>query len=107
MRLQGKYDAAQTTPENRNHWAAADGLSADSANGRAVRETLRKRARYEVANNSDAKGIVLTLANYCIGTGPRLQLVTEDARLNRELEASQSPWFATAILRRTFSSLPK
>jgi hypothetical protein len=26
VRVQGKYDAAQTTPENRNHWAAADGL---------------------------------------------------------------------------------
>ena len=31
--------------------------------------TLRNRARYEVANNSYARGIVLTLANDVVGTG--------------------------------------
>ncbi|GIW55548.1 MAG: hypothetical protein KatS3mg082_1952 [Nitrospiraceae bacterium] len=41
---------------------------------------LRNRARYEVANNSYARGIVLTLANDVIGTGPRLQLLTPTPR---------------------------
>jgi capsid protein len=44
-----------------------------------VRRILRNRARYEVANNSYARGIVLTLANDVVGTGPRLQMRRSDA----------------------------
>ena len=66
-----RYDAAVTTEDNRRHWANADGLSANAANSPEVRTALRNRARYEVANNSYARGIVLTLANDVIGTGPR------------------------------------
>ncbi len=73
--VRAKYDAALTTDENRRHWALADGLSADAAASPVVRRTLRNRARYEVANNSYARGIVLTLANDSVGTGPRLQLI--------------------------------
>ncbi len=87
-----RYDAATTNPENYRHWAAADGLSADAANSPSVRRTLRNRARYEVANNSYARGIVLTLANDVIGTGPRLQMLTEDAEANRNIEAAFSRW---------------
>lgn len=72
------YDAARTTDDNRKHWALADGLSANTAASPAVRATLRNRARYEVANNSYARGIVQTIANDCIGTGPRLQLISEN-----------------------------
>ncbi len=50
------------------------------------------RARYEVANNSYAKGIVLTLANDTIGTGPRLQMLTEDAEANRRIEDAFERW---------------
>ena len=59
LRLRAKFDAAQSTPDNRRHWANADGLSADAAASPAVRQTLRNRARYEVANNSYARGIVV------------------------------------------------
>ena len=72
--IRAKYDAAQTTEDNRRHWANADGLSAAQANSPGVRRTLRNRSRYEVSNNSYARGIVNTLANDTIGTGPRLQL---------------------------------
>ena len=51
-RLLGRYDAAVTSDDNRRHWAAADGLSANAANSPDVRRVLRNRARYEVANNS-------------------------------------------------------
>ena len=84
--VRSKYDAAQTTHENRRHWANADHLSANAAASAEVRRTLRNRARYEVANNSYAKGIVLTLANYVVGTGPRLQMLTDDADANRIIE---------------------
>ena len=70
--IRGKYGAAQTTDENRRHWASADALSADAAASAGVRRTLRNRARYEVANNSYARGIVLTLANDVVRTGPRI-----------------------------------
>ncbi len=84
--LRARYDAAATTTDNRRHWANADGLSANAANSPDVRCTLRNRARYEVANNSYARGIVLTLANDVVGTGPRLQMLTSDAEANRVVE---------------------
>ena len=90
--LRARYDAAQTTSENLRHWAMADSLSADSAGSADVRKKLRERARYEVANNSYAKGIVLTIANDCIGTGPRLQMLTSDSDINRRVEAEFSGW---------------
>ncbi|MBX3384533.1 MAG: phage portal protein [Phycisphaeraceae bacterium] len=87
-----KFDSAQTTPDNRKHWAAADGLSPNAAVSPEVRRILRNRARYEVANNSYAKGIVLTLANDTIGTGPRLQMLTGDAAANRRVEELFEAW---------------
>ena len=90
--MRGRYDAAVTNADNRRHWANADSLSANAANNPDVRRTLRNRSRYEVANNSYAKGIVLTLANDVIGTGPRLQLLTEDKEANRRIEREFSLW---------------
>ncbi|HAT10922.1 MAG TPA: hypothetical protein DCS97_10095 [Planctomycetes bacterium] len=77
QKLSAQYDAARTTDDNRKHWALADGLSANAAASPEIRRILRNRARYEVANNSYARGMVLTIANDCIGTGPRLQLTSE------------------------------
>jgi lambda family phage portal protein len=90
--VRGRFDAAQTTPENRRHWSAADGHSADEEASPDVRKSLRERARYEVANNSYAKGIVLTLANDTIGTGPRLQMLAADDELNRAVERDFAAW---------------
>jgi len=90
--LHGRYDAAVTTDGNRRHWANADGLSADSAANPDVRRTLRNRARYEVANNSYARGIVCTLANDVVGTGPRLQMLTGDPDADRRIEQAFSDW---------------
>jgi len=90
--LNAKYDAAQTTEHNRRHWAGADGLSANAANSAPVRRTLRNRARYEAANNSYARGITVTLANDCVGTGPRLQLLHPSAKANRMVEQEFMAW---------------
>jgi len=94
--VRARYDAAQTTDSNRRHWAGADGLSADAANSPDVRRVLRNRARYEVANNSWLRGIVLTLANDVIGTGPRLQMLSDDPEVNRTVEREFARW-ATRI----------
>lgn len=90
--LRARYDAALSTDNNRRHWAGADGFSANAANSADVRRLLRNRARYEVANNSYAKGIVLTLANDVVGTGPRLQMLTANAGANRRIEAAFAAW---------------
>ena len=103
MLVRARFDAAQTTPDNRKHWSNADALSADAAANPEARRTLRNRARYEVANNSYARGIVLTLANDAIGTGPRLQMLLgdpstssgpggQDAGANRTIEAEFARW---------------
>jgi len=90
--VKARYDAASFSRDNYRHWSNADGLSAKSANSAEVRRVLRNRARYEVANNSYARGIVLTLANDCIGTGPRLQLRTDIPEINRRVEREFAAW---------------
>ena len=72
--LRARFDAAQTTRDNARHWGAAEFLSADAEADSDVRKTLRTRARYEVQNNSYARGIVKTLADDAVGTGPRLRI---------------------------------
>ena len=90
--VRAKYDAAATNPDKRRHWSNADGLSANAANSPDVRRVLRNRARYEVANNSYARGIALTLANDVVGTGPRLQLLTADSDANSRIEQAFMRW---------------
>jgi capsid protein len=90
--VRAKYDAAATNSDNRRHWANADGLSANAANSPEVRRVLRNRARYEIANNSYARGISLTLANDVVGTGPRLQLLTADSEANGRIEQAFMQW---------------
>ena len=72
--INAKYDAAQTDDDNKRHWSQSDSLSARQANSPAVRESLRNRSRYEVANNCYARGIVNTLADVVVGYGPTLSL---------------------------------
>lgn len=72
--LRAKVDAAETTNENKNHWAGADAFAADWAYNPSVRYRLRNRARHETVNNCYAKGAVRAYADDMIGTGPRLQL---------------------------------
>jgi len=96
--LRARYDAAQTTTENARHWAMADGLSPDAAQTPDVRRTLRNRARYEVANNAYARGLVLTIAGDCVGTGPRLQLLSENSETNRIVEQAFAQWAAAVDL---------
>lgn len=90
--VRGGYDAAQTHAGNTKHWAQADSLSAGAALTPQVRATLRNRSRYESDNNSIASGVVKTLANDTIGTGPRLQLMTGDRKLNRRVEQGFHAW---------------
>ena len=90
--LRARFDAASTSKDNAKHWAAAEFLSADAEADSAARKILRTRARYEVQNNSYARGIVNTIADDTIGTGPRLQMLMESDELNREIEHDFLVW---------------
>jgi len=84
--LRAAYDIARSTDENANLWKYVDSLSAAEANNPSVRQTIRNRARYEVANNSYADGIVDTLAADTIGPEIQLQLGDTDTAQNTERE---------------------
>jgi lambda family phage portal protein len=99
-RVRARYDAAQTSAENRRHWSAADHLSADAALSPEVRRVLRARARYEVANNGYARGVVQSLANAIVGVGPKLQMLTEDAEANATVEREFARWARAVGLER-------
>lgn len=90
--VRGRYDAAQTNADNAKHWKAAEFLSADAEASSEIRKILRTRARYEIGNNSYARGIVLTLANDSVGIGPRLQMLTENEEANRQIEQDFMRW---------------
>ncbi len=95
VHVRAKFDSAQSTADNRRHWANADALSPNAAVTSAIRATIRNRSRYEAANNSYARGIVLTLANDVIGTGPRLQMLLADAggeAANQTIEREFTAW---------------
>ena len=96
--VRSRYDAAGTSADSQKHWAYADSSSADAEANSSVRQRLRDRARYEVANNSYAKGIVLTIANNTIGTGPRLQCLTDDETVNSKVEEDFCQWAQTVDL---------
>jgi lambda family phage portal protein len=91
-RIAASYDAAKTDNDNKRHWAMTDALSADEANSLAIRSTLRMRARYEIANNCYAKGVVSSCAKAIVGRGPRLQMLTSNLELNRQIEKAWRTW---------------
>lgn len=91
--VRARYDSAMTTPENARHWRLTDPFSADAAANPAVRKILRERARYEIANNTYAKGLILTYASDTIGTGPRLQLFgAPSEKWENRLEGAFGDW---------------
>jgi lambda family phage portal protein len=72
--VQARFNAASRSLDSMRNFAGSDFLSADAAMSREVRLRIASRARNEFANNSFAYGIIYTLADDTIGTGPRLQL---------------------------------
>ena len=95
-RRAGGPDAARTTRENRKHWADADGLTPSAQLTPGVRKRLRDRCRHEVVNNTYAAGAVRTLVNDTVGRGPRLQVLTDDDRLNAAVESLWREWAGAA-----------
>lgn len=82
--VNARYDAAQDTDENINHWAQADNLDPHASANPVVRQRLRSRSRYEVLeNNPYLKGTLLSISNDFVGGGPKLRIT--DKRIPKEL----------------------
>lgn len=87
------YDAGKASRHTDRWWAGnADSESANKTLTRELREKLRNRARYEVANNSVANGIVQTIVNDVIGTGPRVQFTAADRAERQGLRMLELGW---------------
>jgi hypothetical protein len=67
-------------------------MSIDASASWMVRRTLRMRNRYEYHNNGYYFGIADTIADYTIGTGPRLQMLTKSKKLNRRSRRVFAEW---------------
>lgn len=91
-RVRGRYDNAQTTPDNARSWTATDFLSAKAANDYATRRTLRTRSRHELTNNPFLFGVCNSNALDLIDTGPTLQVRTADEGYNSAVEAAWREW---------------
>lgn len=84
-----KFDAASMSPESLRHWRGADNLSADAELLPSVRKTVVSRSRFEAANNGTLAGMLQTLADDTIGTGPRLQLFFDDPEYDLDRDDSR------------------
>lgn len=89
-----RLDAARTTLENKKHWAHADALGPIRSAAPGDRKTTRERARYTRDNDCICRGLVLTRANYLVGSGPTFQAQTDDAGFNRDYDAAINEWLA-------------
>ena len=92
QRVAASYDSAQTNRFNQNHWGAADYLSPNAANTVKVRHTLRSRSRYEAGSNSLYSGVLRTIADHTIGTGPRIEFLHDRPDVNRNLQELWQEW---------------
>lgn len=98
--ISATYDAASSSDEYKNYWAPADTYDADSANSFAVRQTLVKRSRYDIANNGYSDGIAQTYTTDLIGIGPTLRMQTGSEGFNRMVEMSWWLWTKAIQFRR-------
>ena len=96
--VQSRFDEQFVTPLNAAHFALADGMSIDAQASWMVRRILRMKCRYEYHNNGFAKDICARYADYIIGTGPKLQMRTENKKFNREFERRWEVWAEEADL---------
>jgi capsid protein len=99
-KIAATYDAAGSSDEFKNYWAPADALDADSANSFAVRHTLVKRSRYDIANNGYSDGIAQTYSTDLIGIGPTLRMQTGSEGFNSMVELAWYQWTKEIQFRR-------
>lgn len=87
-----RFDAASRSPEAFKAFRGADRLSADCALDPETRRLTSTRVRQETENNAYAKGMLKTLAEDTIGTGPRLNLSGGDDKAMQRRERRWRKW---------------
>ena len=108
LKIQARYEAAQTYPGNMGHWQNSDLLSPDAANRFSVRQRLMSRSRFEIVeNNPYLNGIVQTICNDFAGTGIRLRLTDKDipAEFRQRVEKRFSQWQKASAFRQVLWSM--
>jgi capsid protein len=105
--MAARFDSALTDTTNAVHWSMADALAADAAANPMIRYILRNRSRYEVANNSLARGLVDTIATDLIGSGPRLHVETGDDAADAWLEDEFARWSRAVKLAEKLRTMAK
>lgn len=85
------YDAAATNKHNSNHWNPATDANADSILY-AELASIRRRCRHESRNNPYMAGIARKFANYVVGVGPTMHVLTDRESLNTRIEDAWREW---------------
>lgn len=92
-RIRPGYDAAQSGDPHLDRWfIGADSRGPNNSVSYGVRKRLRERCRYESDNHSFLNGLITTKVNAFIGTGPKLQVETDDEKLNSRIESEFTAW---------------
>ena len=96
-RLAAVYESAQDNTDNRRLWQYASQTGADVLATQATRWRLAARARYVYRNNCYCQGMLHTLANDVVGSGPRVEIVPAGegdraARAANALEREFADW---------------
>jgi len=89
------YDVANYDATNQEHWNAADGWNANAGLDSSTRQMLRDRSRYEALNNGYYSGVIETIAQDVVGSGPRPQIrIPGDSsrELSRHIERLWANW---------------
>ena len=85
------FDASADNRFNSNHFADASTSDITSII-MGDRSAMVKRCRYEYRNNAYARAMVMSWANEIVGTGPKLQMQTDNSKLNTMIENLWNEW---------------
>jgi len=86
-----RFLSAEADPYLKKRWTKADGSSINALIQDDL-ATMRNRCRFEVRNNEWVEGICLGSELDVVGTGPQLQIQTDDDRLNEHIEQRWRDW---------------
>ena len=83
-------DAAGDDPAIGRHFENASAGSHSAIFDKGLRDELMEKARFEVANNPNLKGIVSTKATDIVGRKPKLRFLPETGSISLEVKISDS-----------------
>jgi capsid protein len=89
-----RWDAGKTDRLNTAHWGPVTGRTIN-LDLKDYQERIRTRAEFELANNADAEGVVVTHQVDVVGDdGPTLQVLSDSPEYNAAVEKLWRDWWA-------------